>query len=150
MFRPLTPDDRELYMQYVDRFYHSDAVEAPVPVTNYEVTFRELMRSDAYLKCYLFEEEGQPCGFVLLSRTFSQEAGGVSVTIEEIFIDEPYRGRGLATSFFAYLKAKPSIARLRIEVEDDNEGAKRLYRRMGFEVLPYRQMVIDRHRAAAL
>ena len=102
------------------------------------------MRSDAYLKCYIFEDSGKPCGFALLSKTFSQEAGGVSVTIEEIYIEEAHRGKGLATSFFEYLKSLPGIARLRIEVEDDNEGAKRLYRRMGFDLLPYLQMVIDK------
>ena len=52
----------------------------------------------------------------------------------------------LATAFFAWLKAQPGIARLRIEVEDDNEGAKRLYERMGFSLLPYLQMVIDKWR----
>ena len=36
--------------------------------------------------------------------------------------------------------------RLRLEVEDENEGAKRLYERMGFERVPYLQMVIDRQR----
>ena len=144
MFRPLTPGDRELYYHYVDLFYHSDAVESPVPRENYDATFNELMRSSDYLRCYIFEQEGAPCGFALLSRTFSQEAGGVSVTIEEIYIDEAQRGKGLATAFFEYLKAQEDIARLRIEVEDDNEGAKRLYERMGFQLLPYLQMVIDR------
>lgn len=144
MFREITPGDRELYYRYVDIFYHSDAVEAPVPRKNYEVTFNELMRSSDYLKCYIFEDGGKPCGFALLSKTFSQEAGGVSVTIEEIYIDEEYRGRGMATGFFEYLKSIEGIARLRIEVEDSNEGAKRLYERMGFKLLPYLQMVTDR------
>ena len=36
--------------------------------------------------------------------------------------------------------------RFRIEVEDYNDGAKRLYERMGFELLPYLQMVIDKQR----
>ena len=144
MFREITPDDRELYYRYVDIFYHSDAVEAPVPRKNYEVTFNELMRSSDYLKCYIFEDGGKPCGVALLSKTFSQEAGGVSVTIEEIYIDEEYRGRGMATGFFEYLKRIKGIARLRIEVEDSNEGAKRLYERMGFKLLPYLQMVTDR------
>ena len=79
-------------------------------------------------------------------KTFSQEAGGVSVTIEEIYIDPDYRSRGLATEFFDWLKAQPGIMRLRLEVEDYNEGAKRLYERMGFELLPYLQMVIDKQR----
>lgn len=143
MFRPITPEDKELYYYYVDLFYHSEAVESPVPRSHYDATFGELMRSDDYLKCYIFEDDSKPCGFALLSKTFSQEAGGVSVTIEEIFIDAEYRGRGLATEFFEYLKSLPGIARLRIEVEDDNEGAKRLYERMGFKLLPYLQMIIE-------
>ncbi len=146
MFREITPDDRELYLRYVDIFYHTDAVESPVPKENYAATFNELMRSNAYLKCFIFEDDGEPCGFALLSKTFSQEAGGVSVTIEELYIDEPHRGKGLATEFFEYLKSLPNIARLRIEVEDDNTGAKRLYERMGFALLPYLQMVIDKWR----
>ena len=144
MFRPLKPDDKDLYYQYVDKFYHTDAVESPVPRENYDAAFAELMRSQDYLKCYIFEYGDKPCGFVLLSKTFSQEAGGVSVTIEEIYIDEEFRGKGLATEFFEHLKNRKDIARLRIEVEDDNEGAKRLYERMGFTLLPYLQMVIDK------
>ena len=144
MFRELTRSDKELYLKYADIFYHTDVVESPVPEENYEATFNELMRSDDYLKCYIFECEGEACGFVLLSKSFSQEAGGISVTIEEIYIDEKYRGLGLATEFFEYLKGIDEIKRLRIEVEDYNEGAKRLYERMGFELLPYLQMVIDK------
>lgn len=146
MFRRITKNDWELYRGYADAFYHTDAVNAPVPVENYRLTFDELIRSDAYLKGYIFEYKGMPCGFALLSKTFSQEAGGFSVTIEEIYMEEEYCGRGLATEFFNWLKAQPGIMRLRIEVEDSNEGAKRLYERMGFELLPYLQMVIDRQR----
>ncbi len=146
MFRPIKESDRELYLKYVDIFYHTDAVNSPVPRENYTATFNELMRSDDYLRCYIFEWDNVPCGFALLSKTFSQEAGGFSVTIEEIYIDEEYRGRGLATEFFEFLKRESHAMRLRIEVEDYNEGAKRLYERMGFELLPYLQMVIDKNR----
>ena len=146
MFRRITKKDWELYRRYVDAFYHTDAVNAPVPEGNYRVTFDEMLRSDAYVKGYIFEYEGTPCGFTLLSKTFSQEAGGFSVTIEEIYIEEDFRGKGLATEFFDWLKAQPGIMRLRLEVEDYNKGAMRLYERMGFELLPYLQMVIDKQR----
>ena len=146
MFRKITEKDRELYYRYVDIFYHTDAVNAPVPKENYRVTFDEMMRGDTYVTGYIFELEGTPCGFALLSRTFSQEAGGFSVTIEEIYIEPEFRSRGLATEFFEWLKARDDIMRLRIEVEDHNEGAKRLYERMSFELLPYLQMVIDKQR----
>ena len=82
MIRRIEERDRELYYKYVDRFYHSDVVNAPVPEINYELTFNEFMRSDDYVWCYIFEEDNKPCGFAMLSKTFSQEAGGVSVTVE--------------------------------------------------------------------
>ena len=147
MFRRITEDDRELYYHYADVFYHTDAVNAPVPTVNYQRAFDEMMLRDTYLRGYIFEDEGEECGFALLSKTYSQEAGGYSVTIEEIYIDSEHRGKGLATEFFEYLKEQSDIMRLRIEVEDYNEGAKRLYERMGFELLPYLQMVIDRQRS---
>ena len=146
MFREIREEDRAVYYDFVDKFYHSDAVNAPVPAKNYEVTFNEMLRSDAYLKGYMFEEDGVPCGFALLSKTFSQEAGGLSVTIEEIYLEPAYRGKGMGTGFFGFLKREIPAMRFRIEVEDDNEGAKRLYERMGFELLPYLQMVIDKQR----
>ena len=147
MFRSITEADRELYYRYADIFYHTDVVNAPVPTENYRVTFDEMMRSDTYVTGYIFEDGGEPCGFVLLSRTFSQEAGGLSVTIEEIYIDPEHRSKGLATEFFEWLKSDKSIMRLRLEVEDHNKDAMRLYERMGFELLPYLQMVIDRQRS---
>lgn len=146
MFRRIKEADRELYCHYADIFYHTDAVNAPVPTENYTATFDEMMRSDDYVWGYIFEDGGEACGFALLSKTFSQEAGGLSVTIEEIYIDLAHRNKGLATEMFTYLKSRNDIMRLRIEVEDYNEGAKRLYERMGFELLPYLQMVIDRQR----
>lgn len=146
MFRRITENDWELYRGYVDTFYHTDAVNAPIPVENYRATFDEMLRSDTYVRGYIFEYEGTPCGFALLSKTFSQEAGGISITIEEIYIDPEYRSKGLATEFFEWLKNESCAMRLRLEVEDYNKGAMRLYERMGFELLPYLQMVIDRQR----
>ncbi len=147
MIRRITEADRELYYKYADIFYNSDVVNAPVPKENYKITFDEFMRSDDYVWCYIFECDGVPCGFAMLSRTFSQEAGGISVTVEEIYIDPEYRNRGMGTQFFEFMKENIPAARYRIEVEEDNEKAKRLYEKMGFEVLPYIQMVIDKHNA---
>lgn len=146
MFRRITENDWEIYRAYVDAFYHTDAVNAPVPTENYRVTFDEMLRCDTYVKGYIFEYEGIPCGYALLSKTFSQEAGGITILVEELYIEPAYRGKGLATEFFNWLKAQPDIMRLRLEVEDYNKGAMRLYERMGFELLPYLQMVIDKQR----
>ncbi len=145
MIRKITENDREFYYDRIDRFYSSDIVNSPIPKENYKIAFDEFMRSEEYAFCYIFECDGVPCGFASLSRTFSQEAGGISVTVEELYVDEEYRNKGIGTQFFKFLKDNIPAARYRLEVEADNEKAKKLYEQMGFEVLPYVQMVIDKH-----
>ena len=84
------------------------------------------------------------CGYALLSKTFSQEVGGRVVWLEEIYLRENSRGKGLGKEFFAFFKQKYAAARrLRLEVEPDNARAEKLYRSLGFEELGYKQMVLD-------
>ncbi len=52
--------------------------------------------------------------------------------------------RGWAANFFDFLRrygASLGARRLRLEVEEENTGAIRLYARMGFKALNYRQMI---------
>ena len=85
MIRRIEERDRELYYKYVDRFYHSDVVNAPVPEINYELTFNEFMRSDDYVWCYIFECDNKPCGFAMLSKTFSAKKYSYNYYILSIF-----------------------------------------------------------------
>ena len=137
MFREITQADREIYYDFVDKFYHTDAVNAPVPPENYELTFNEMMRSDTYVKGYIFEDEGKPCGFALLSKTFSQEAGGLSVTIEEIYIEPQSRGKGFGTDAIAVLTRfcfrELGLHKLKVSVFAFNQAAIRCYERNGFQ-----------------
>lgn len=140
MIRKIKSEDKKTYMELVKEFYNSDAVLHSVPEKNFENTFNELMRSDVYAECYFFEYDGKVVGFALLSKTFSQEAGGIVIWIEELYILEPYRKKGLGSEFFGFVNNMPH-SRLRLEVEPDNEKAITLYKRMGFDFLPYLQMI---------
>lgn len=145
MFRKLEEKDAKVYLEMVDEFYHSDAVLAPVPKQYMEDTFKELLRSEAYLLCYIFEYEGEPAGYALLSKSFSPEAGGIVYWVEEIYIREAYRSKGLGSAFFKFFTENPpeGTKRIRLEVEPENERAVKLYTRFGFKPLPYDQMVLD-------
>lgn len=144
MIRKLTKDDKELYMYFTELFYNSDAVLHPVPEKNRENTFNELMRSEDYAQCYILEYENKPVGFALLAKTFSQEVGGIVIWIEELYVLEEYRGRGLGKEFFSFVEENIPNSRLRLELEPDNQRAKKLYESLGFRVLDYKQMVKDK------
>lgn len=143
MIRKLTRADEALFLELERRFYTSEAVLHPIPEAYHRATFAELMRSEDYLTCYLFEAEGTAAGYALLSRSFSSEAGGPVIWLEELFLLPEFRGRGLGGEFFAFLFAHEPAARYRLEIEPDNVRARELYRRMGFTELPYQQMVKD-------
>ena len=145
MIRKLTENDRDLYIRLAEEFYSSDAVLHPIPRTYIERTADEALQSDAYAEIYLLECEGEPAGYGLTARTFSQEAGGSVLWIEELYIREQFRSRGLGREFFSYIeeKNKDRTARIRLEVEEKNTRAASLYERLGYEKLDYKQMVKD-------
>ena len=126
-------------------FYSSDAVHHPIPEKHFEDTFAELMRSDAYVEVYVMEYDDAVAGYALVAKIFAQEAGGMSLWLDELYIKPEYRGRGLGHEFFAYLdrRCRGSIKRLRLEVERDNRRAAALYRELGFQDWPYLQMAKD-------
>ena len=143
MIRGMNREDRELYMQMADEFYHSDAVLHPVPASFREAAWEEMMRSPDYVRGYLLELDGKPAGYGMLSFTFSQECGGKVAWLEELYVREEFRCRGLGKAFFAWMKEQiePEVSRIRLELEPDNKRAAKLYQSMGFEPLPYAQMV---------
>ena len=146
MIRQIEEKDRELFMQLSKEFYDSDAVLHPLPDAYHDQTFQELMQSSAYAQGFMLESDGTPAGYALLAKTFSREAGGIVLWVEEIYIRPAYRGHGLGKEFFAFLfqHAGSEVKRIRLEVEPENTGAIRLYQSLGFQTLPYMQMVKEK------
>ena len=140
MIRKITRADRDLFLAMSEEFYHSPAVAHPVPSSYHIRTFEELMRSEDYIVCCILCDGDTPAGYALLQKTYSREAGGFCYWIDEIYVRPAFRGRGLAKELFAFADGLHG-ARLRLEAEPDNERAIKLYRALGFQPLPYVQMI---------
>ncbi len=141
MLRRVTESDRELFIRYCHDFYNGPAVLHPIPFAHHESTFDELMRSDDYLMGYIITCDEKDAGYLLLSKSFSQEAGGIVIWVEEIYIEEPFRNLGIGGKIFDFIDSEIPHARIRLEVERDNLSALRLYKRKGFRELDYMQMI---------
>lgn len=140
-FRRIEPRDREEFLSMSEEFYASEAVLHAVPTEYHALAFEELMRSDAYLECYMIEVDEQAVGYALLVKTYSREAGGLNIWVDELYLRADYRGLGAGSAFFAFLEKTHPAARYRLETEPENERAQKLYRRMGYRALPYLQMI---------
>lgn len=138
--REITADDRSDYLTMASEFYSSPAVLHDIPRSYIEDTFRELVSDSPYAKALIALSGGKPAGYILLALTWSQEAGGKVVWIDEIYVRQEARGLGIGSALMNDAVKNFPAARVRLEVEHDNTAARRLYERLGYKDLPYMQM----------
>lgn len=143
MIRKLRPCDREVFLALGREFYHSEAVLFPIPEEHFARTFDEVLSGSPYADILMVEWDGQAVGYGILALTWSNEAGGMVVWLEELYISPAFQGRGLGKEFFAYVEEQYAhkALRFRLEVTHDNTSAIRLYHRLGYQHFDYRQMV---------
>lgn len=76
-------------------------------------------------------------GYIALTWGYSIEFRGRDAFIDEFFIREPWRGRGLGTRTLAEVRDQAAglgLAGLHLEIARDNRAARNLYRHLGFEL----------------
>lgn len=139
MIIKFVPEDREDYIRFSTEFYNSSAVDKPVPREHFEQGFDEMMRSDVYVQGYMLVCDGNNVGYCVTMKTYSVEAGGITIWIDELFVLEEYRSKGLGRELFKYIEENgdKKLRRIRLEVELENGRAISLYKKMGFEPAPY-------------
>ena len=139
MIRKFVPEDREDYIRFSTEFYNSPAVDKPIPREHFEHGFDEIMRSDVYVQGYMLVCDGKNVGYCVTMKTYSVEAGGITIWIDELFVLEEYRSKGLGRELFKYIEENgdKKLRRIRLEVEQENGRAISLYKKMGFEPAPY-------------
>ncbi len=142
--RPMQAEDREEVLCMARQFYSGPAVDHAAPEEIMARTFADAVGPDPHLSGFVLQQDGQVVGFAYLTFFYSCEVAGQVVMIEELFVKEELRGRGLGQQFMTWLYgAYPQAARFRLEITAENP-AVHLYRRNGFCDYAYGQMVFDR------
>ena len=144
VIRKINSADREKYVAMAKDFYSSPAVLENIPEENITRSFLEFTGGTPFGDAFIFEENGAIVGYGVLAYTYSQEAGGKVVWLEEIYVCPAYRGKGKGSKFIDFVLEKIPAKRYRLETEPENEDAARLYIRKGFELFEYVNYRIDR------
>ena len=144
MFRDIQLSDKELFLAMAEKFYSSGAVSRPIDHKNFEDAFSIVMSKSPFARILIIEDGEEPIGFAQLSFTYSMEAGGMVVLIEDVFIDEAHRGGGHGGKLMRFLENEYStFKRFRLEVMKENKKAINLFEKSGYKSLDYIQMVKD-------
>ena len=145
MIREVTANDKNDVIRLMDEFYHLPAVLHPVNPKNFEKTFECAINNSPYVKILVSEDNGIIAGYCQLSISYSNEAGGLNVFIEELMVSEEFRNKKIGSQFLEYVFNNYKDAkRFRLEVTKENTGAIKLYKKLGFENLDYLQMILDK------
>ncbi len=132
---------RAEYLIMARQFYDSGASLYKVPDRHFEDCFDKVIAKNPLVRGLMIFNDGVPAGYAMLTFTYSCEAGGMIVWVDELYIKEEFRGMGLGTKVFSLIESEyKGVAQgIRLEVCPDNKSADALYRRLGFKELSYNQ-----------
>ena len=96
-----------------------------------------LIDNDACGAAWFIETAGQTAGYLVLTVGYSLEFHGRYGLLDELFVEEAFRGRGVGMQALAFAEQVcrlRGLRALRLEVGHVNTRAQDLYTRSGFQV----------------
>lgn len=138
--RYMKEQDRQQILEMMRNFYASEAVFTNGSEEIFNTDIDNCIKENPYIEGYVFENGGRIQGYAMLAKSFSTEFGKACIWIEDIYVKEEYRGLGIASRFLRFIEQKYPNCLFRLEVELENERAVNVYKRSGYDLLPYMEM----------
>jgi len=130
---PATPRDVAVILRMTRALAEYEKV--PDNVTATEASLRDsLFGTRPFAEAAIAHAGEEPAGMAVFFHTFSTFRGRPGLYVEDIFVEEKWRGQGLGKALMAYmanLAVERGCARLEWSVLDWNEPAIGFYRSLG-------------------
>ncbi len=141
IIRLMTIEDKSTVLNMMKTFYESEAVLTNGSKEIFNSDFENCINDNPYLEGYVFVYDDFILGYAMLAKSFSTEFGKECIWIEDLYLKEEYRNKGVAKDFFLFIDNKYPNHIKRLEAEKENEAALHVYSRQGYEVLPYIELI---------
>ena len=139
--RKMVPGDREEVLAMMCVFYASPAVLSNGSEKIFRADVDACVGDNPFLEGYVFEENSVLLGYGMLAKSFSTEFGKPCVWIEDLYLKEESRGKGIGSAFLQFVATSYPDAVLRLEAEEENHCAIATYHKNGFRALPYTDLI---------
>jgi ribosomal protein S18 acetylase RimI-like enzyme len=137
---PMEEAHRETILSMMRTFYASPAVLSNGSEEIFAADIDECVSDNPYLEGFVFCRGDVLVGYGMAAKSFSTEFGKPCIWIEDLYVLPAFRGQGIGSAFLEFMTRRYPSAILRLEVEEENERAIAVYRKSGFQVLPYMEM----------
>ena len=138
--RVMTNEDKPCILEMMRVFYTSQAVFTNGSEEIFSNDIENCINDNPYLEGYVVEDSCGIQGYTMIAKSFSTEFGKPCIWIEDLYIKDEYRGLGLGNMLMEFITKNYTDCIFRLEVEEENERAIKLYKKCGFDVLPYMEM----------
>ena len=132
-FRPATAADADTLLPMIRALCEHDGT--PFDEAGVRRALAQVIADDSLGRVWLAVRGNEPAGYVVLTFGFSLEFGGRDAFIDELYVRDEFRRRGLGRRAIELAERacrERGIGALHLEVERANAAAQELYRRSGF------------------
>jgi len=134
-FKPLVLADVETIVPMMQEFYAID--NYPVNINVSKALLQEFISNENLGQSWLILSDAEIAGYIILTFIFSFEYQGKIAFLDELYVTETARGKGIGSKAIEFIKAeshKLSLKLIYLEVEPHNKKAQKLYLAHGFEM----------------
>lgn len=131
----LGSQDLEALLPLITEYHAFEGVDMPAAARREAAA--GLLADPALGSVWAIVEEEEWIGYIALTHGYSIEFRGRDAFIDEIYLREGHRGRGIGAEVLAAVKARArraGIRALHLEVDRGNRAAQSLYDKLGFEL----------------
>lgn len=141
-FKRATLGEIESCLELMERYYRTDHLRFDREKALSALT--ALIANPIFGRIWLFSEGAMSgnasayIGYLALTYGYSLESGGRNAFVDELYVIESHRGRGVGTAAIAHALVEcraEGVGAVRLEVTKSNSEAHRLYERIGFRDL---------------
>ena len=148
VIREMTSKDIDSVLDMMRIFYNSPAVLHKASDDILKKDIEDCISDLPFIEGYIIEHNDEIAGYSMLAKSYSTEYAGICIWIEDLYIKPEYRSLGLGTQFFEFVNNKydssssaaAAAVRFRLEVEPSNKQAIHIYKKCGYNELPYIEM----------
>lgn len=133
-FKPLAIADIETIVTMMQEFYAIDNYPFDIDVS--KALFEEFIKHENLGKSWLIISDNELIGYIILTFVFSFEYQGKIAFLDELYLTEKVRGKGIGGKALEFIQSeshKLSLKLIYLEVEKHNEKGQKLYLTHGFE-----------------
>jgi ribosomal protein S18 acetylase RimI-like enzyme len=135
LLRAATLEDFDPLLRLVEAFHAFEGVRQDDAVRR--ASLQPLLADPALGRIWFIECDGAAVGYVAVCFGYSIEFRGRDAFVDEVFILEAHRGRGIGAAALRALGVEVAaigLKALHLEVDRGNERARRLYESAGFRL----------------